>query len=176
MEAEKLKALTALFQETVDLAGEPEGNEDWPLAHAEHLVSRLPAHLGGASLSRADLVRCLLDAVQEYEAMERPSSWSSFCAGYCLERLAASVQPQRDKLALYHFDTCPFCRLVRREIDRLGIPVELRDIYGDPRHRRDLVSVRGRPTVPVLRITTPEGQERWMPESRDIIRYLQASY
>jgi len=28
----------------------------------------------------------------------------------------------------------------------------------------------------VLRITTPDDEERWMPESADIVRYLQASY
>lgn len=79
------------------------------------------------------------------------------------------------KLALYHFDTCPFCLYVRREIDRLGIDIELRDIYGDPQHRRDLVAARGRSTVPVLRITDADG-DRWMPESRDIVRWLQATY
>jgi hypothetical protein len=28
----------------------------------------------------------------------------------------------------------------------------------------------------VLRITSPEGEDRWMPESRDIVGYLQETY
>lgn len=75
-------------------------------------------------------------------------------------------------LALYHFEQCPYCRLVRREIDRLGIAVELRDIHREPQHLRELLAARGRRTVPVLRITAGE-QEHWMPESRDIVRFLQ---
>lgn len=65
--------------------------------------------------------------------------------------------------------------MVRREIDRLGIDVELRDIFGDPQHRADLVAARSRPTVPVLRCTGPAG-DRWMPESRDIIRHLRERF
>jgi hypothetical protein len=30
--------------------------------------------------------------------------------------------------------------------------------------------------APVLRITSPDGSERWMPESRDIVRYLEQTY
>ena len=61
---------------------------------------------------------------------------------------------------------------VRGAITKLGLDVELRDIRMDPRHRADLVAARGRTTVPVLRIETAAGDE-WMPESRDIVRYLQ---
>ncbi len=53
---------------------------------------------------------------------------------------------------------------------------ELRDIFQDSQHRDDLVKARGRATVPVLRIESPDGEDRWMPESRDIVRYLQETY
>ena len=66
--------------------------------------------------------------------------------------------------------------MVKSAIDQLGIDVELRDVFQDSQHRDDLVKVRGRATVPVLRITSPDGEERWMPESRDIISYLQETY
>lgn len=75
-------------------------------------------------------------------------------------------------LALYHYDSCPYCRVVRRAIDRLGITVELRNIDDDPEHLRALTQARGRRTVPVLRIDGPEGTT-WMPESADIVRYLE---
>ena len=90
------------------------------------------------------------------------------------ERLAApdGQDDSRDEgLALYHYDGCPFCMIVRREIDRLGIEVELRNVIDDSQHRADLLAARGRGTVPVLRFTGPDG-DRWMPESRDIIAYL----
>jgi glutaredoxin 2 len=79
-------------------------------------------------------------------------------------------------LSLYYFDGCPFCVRVLRAIDALGLDVELRNIYSDPAHLAALREVRGRTTVPVLRITSQDGEERWMPESADIVRYLQATY
>ena len=81
-----------------------------------------------------------------------------------------------DRLALYHFETCPFCRLVRASIDRLGITVELRDIHRNTNYRDELISVRGRATVPVLQITNSRGEQRWMPESTDIVHYLETTY
>ncbi len=66
--------------------------------------------------------------------------------------------------------------MVQSAIDRMGIDVELRDIFEISQHRDDLIEARGRATVPVLRITAPGGDERWMPESRDIVRYLEATY
>ena len=61
-------------------------------------------------------------------------------------------------------------------IDRLGVDVELRDIFQHPEHRAALIDARGRATVPVLRITSTDGEDRWMPESRDIVRFLEKTY
>lgn len=80
-----------------------------------------------------------------------------------------------EHLALYQYPSCPFCVRVRRVIDELGIDVEMRDIIESPEHRRDLMEARGRRTVPVLRITSAEG-DRWMPESAEIVRYLRERY
>lgn len=79
------------------------------------------------------------------------------------------------KLALYYFDSCPFCRMVLQVLDGLKVDVELRNIFETPQHRTDLIKARGRAMVPVLRITTND-DDRWMPESRDISRYLQSTY
>lgn len=78
-------------------------------------------------------------------------------------------------LALYHYDSCPYCRRVRSAIDRLGLTVELRDIDEDPVHLRALIEARGRRTVPVLRIEGADGAT-WMPESADIVRYLEQRF
>ena len=81
-----------------------------------------------------------------------------------------------DRLALYHFEGCWYCHIVRDVIDELGIDVELRNIFENRDWFDELVEARGRRTVPVLRITSAGGEEHWMPESRDIIRYLRATY
>ena len=74
-------------------------------------------------------------------------------------------------LSLYHYPGCGWCGLVQRAMAQLGVEAELRDIYGDPQHMRDLVEATGRQTVPCLRIAE-EGEARWMHESSDIIAYL----
>lgn len=78
-------------------------------------------------------------------------------------------QPQ---LALYITPLCGFCHYVMSAIRELGLEVSIRNIIADKDHREDLYQARQRLTVPVLRITT-EGSDQWMPESRDIVAYLQ---
>ena len=90
--------------------------------------------------------------------------------------MGPAAEPIRDRLALYYFDSCPFCRRVLRAIDALGVDVELRHIYKDEANLEELLDARGRATVPVLRIISPDGEERWMPESADIVRYLETTY
>ena len=76
------------------------------------------------------------------------------------------------KLALYHYTTCFFCHRVRTALSEMGIEAELRDIHKDARWRDELMEVRGRSTVPVLRIESEEGEVEWMAESSDIVVYL----
>ena len=77
-----------------------------------------------------------------------------------------------DDLSLYYFASCPFCQRVLRALARHGVEVELRDVLDDPSHMAALVEARGARTVPVLRIAGPDGADTWMPESADIVRYL----
>ncbi|MCB9603166.1 MAG: glutathione S-transferase N-terminal domain-containing protein [Sandaracinus sp.] len=79
------------------------------------------------------------------------------------------------KLALYHYDACGYCARVREAIEQLGLEVEMRDVLEEPSWRRELAKVRGRGTVPVLRIEDEEGV-RWMGESADIVRWLWRTY
>ncbi len=76
-------------------------------------------------------------------------------------------------LALYHFDSCPYCERVRGALRRLDLDVELRNVQTEPRWRQELVSATGRQMVPCLRIEQPGGAARWLHESADIIRYLE---
>jgi len=117
-----------------------------------------------------------MNANFEHEARSPASDWPVFYADELIERYAPSESPKDDKLALYHFNGCPFCSMVRSAIGSLGIDVELRDIFQESQHRDDLIEARGRATVPVLHITSPNGEERWMPESRDIVHYLETTF
>lgn len=76
-------------------------------------------------------------------------------------------------LALYHFDSCPYCERVRSALRRLDLEVELRDVEVYPKWRQELTAATGRQMVPCLRIEQPGGGARWLHESLDIIRYLE---
>ena len=147
---------------------------DWPIWYAEHLQAPLAAALE-TQFTKSQLIYCVMNADFELTARAPDSEWPEFYADHFVERFAASSTPADDKLVLYHSRTCPFCAIVRSAIDRLGLDVELREIFDDPVYRDELVEARGRATVPVLRVISPDGEERWMPESRDIVRYLEKS-
>lgn len=148
---------------------------DWPIWYAEHSKDKFAVQFG-MDFTKSRLIYCLMDASFEHEARAPDSGWADFYAAEIIERCAPAETPAEDELALYYFDGCPFCALVRSEIDQLGIEVELRDIFSDLQHRDDLVGARGRATVPVLRITSADDGDRWMPESHDIVNYLRKTY
>lgn len=147
---------------------------DWPIWYAEHLREPLAAALD-ADFAQCMLIYCLMRADLEHQARAPDTDWATYYADYFIQSFAASDTPAADKLALYTSAYCPFSRMVQQSIDRLGLDIELRDIFEDRTHRDALVKARGRATVPVLHIETGDG-ERWMPESRDIVRYLERTY
>ena len=79
-------------------------------------------------------------------------------------------------LALYQYAGCPFCARVCNTLARLGLEIELRDILLSPDYARELVQATGRRTVPVLRIEEEGRRVRWMPESADIVAYLEERF
>lgn len=81
-----------------------------------------------------------------------------------------------DQLALYYSPFCGYCVRVMRVIEDLGIDVEMRSTLEGPAHYSALVQARNRATVPVLWIKSRDGSVHWMPESRDIINYLQERF
>jgi glutathione S-transferase len=81
-----------------------------------------------------------------------------------------------DRLSLYYSPICGFCTRVIRTLEQLGVDAELRNTLQDPDFYNELVDARGRATVPVLRIESADGGDHWMPESSDIIRYLQKRF
>lgn len=81
-----------------------------------------------------------------------------------------------DKLALYHFKTCPFCIKVRHEMARLSLPITLRDAQHDAAHRAELQQGGGKIQTPCLKIADGKGNVQWMYESGEIIKYLQQRF
>lgn len=89
---------------------------------------------------------------------------------------STETKSNSESLILYNRDMCMFCWRVQRTIDKLGITVESRNIWGDALYEQELVEARGQSTVPVLRIIDDEGNSTWLPESGDIINYLTENY
>ena len=79
--------------------------------------------------------------------------------------------------SLYQFENCPFCIKVRREIRRLGLRIELRDIRKNPVFEEELVRCGGELQGPCLRLPGQgSDSERWMYESSEIISFLQSRF
>ena len=76
-------------------------------------------------------------------------------------------------LALYHYQSCPFCGITREAIQYMGgLNIEQRDILKEPEYRKELIQGGGKSQVPCLKIETENGTIQWLYESRDIIQYL----
>ena len=79
------------------------------------------------------------------------------------------------KPEIYVRNYCGFCYKVMRAIDSLGIDVEVKNIWANEQDMQNLKQATGRTTVPVLRYWDENGAEIWLPESNDIIAYLQST-
>jgi len=105
--------------------------------------------------------------------------WSKLGTPHGIKR-SASAQQEVDvacqKLALYHFKTCPFCIKVRHEIARLSLPIILREAQYDESNRAVLLQGGGKVQTPCLQITNEQGETQWLYESKDIIAYLQKRF
>jgi glutaredoxin len=84
----------------------------------------------------------------------------------------AAVDLQCQSLALYQFNTCPFCIKVRQEMRRLSLPIEKRDAQHNAAHREELLQSSGATKVPCLKITDTNGQVRWLQDSNAIVAHL----
>jgi glutaredoxin len=78
--------------------------------------------------------------------------------------------------ALYQFHACPFCVKVRRVLQRLNLPMTLRDARTEGPFRQELLLQGGAVKVPCLRIMHSDGSTEWMYESSDIIAYLEKTF
>jgi len=148
---------------------------EWPLWYADYLLIPLQQALE-TEFHKSQLIYALMNADFEHTARATDTDWAEFFAAEFIEHFAPSDTATADKLALYTTGSCPFCWRVTRAIDRLGLEVEMRDVFAQPARRDELLEARGRASVPVLWIQAPDGTVRWMPESEDIIHYLEHTY
>jgi glutaredoxin len=88
----------------------------------------------------------------------------------------AAVDLQCQNLALYQFNTCPFCIKVRQEMRRLSLPIDKRDAQHNAANRDELLQGSGATKVPCLRISEPNGHVRWLQDSNAIVAYLRDSF
>jgi len=88
----------------------------------------------------------------------------------------ASVDQQCQSLALYQFNTCPFCIKVRQEMRRLSLPIEKRDAQHNAANRDELLQGSGATKVPCLKISQANGEVRWLQDSNAIVAYLRERF
>jgi glutaredoxin len=88
----------------------------------------------------------------------------------------AAVDLQCQSLALYQFNTCPFCIKVRQEMRRLSLPIEKRDAQHNAAHREELVQSSGATKVPCLKISQANGETRWLQDSNAIVAHLRERF
>lgn len=83
------------------------------------------------------------------------------------------IDKEVDNLTLYQFQTCPFCIKVKRNNKRLSLKIEMRDAQHNQIYREELLQGGGQVKVPCLRIVDEKGNDSWMYESDEIMKYLQ---
>ncbi len=76
-----------------------------------------------------------------------------------------------DKMKLYNLESCPFCIVVRRKLDDLGLKYEKIDVPESRQLRTEVIKVSGQPLVPVL----VDGDVVLDDEDK-IIEYLDSKY
>jgi len=83
------------------------------------------------------------------------------------------IDKEVTNLTLYQFQTCPFCIKVKRNNKRLSLKIETRDAQHNQTYREELLQGGGEIKVPCLRIVDDKGNDSWMYESDEIMKYLQ---
>lgn len=76
-------------------------------------------------------------------------------------------------LSLYYFPSCPYCRIVLKQLNRMNLDIELRNIHEKDSFKKELIAGGGKKTVPCLRIENEQKHTTWMYESMDIVTFLQ---
>ncbi|WP_415379490.1 glutathione S-transferase N-terminal domain-containing protein [Halosimplex sp. TS25] len=77
-------------------------------------------------------------------------------------------------LELYELEGCPYCAKVTSKLDELDMEYESHMVPRSHDERTEVEEVSGQTGVPVL--VDPENGVEGMPESDDIVEYLEEEY
>jgi glutaredoxin 3 len=77
-------------------------------------------------------------------------------------------------LELYELDGCPYCAKVKRKLDDLDLEYESHMVPSSHANRTEVKEVSGQTGVPVL--VDEDNDVEGMPESDDIVAYLEETY
>jgi len=77
-------------------------------------------------------------------------------------------------LELYVLSGCPFCAKVTTKLDDLGLDYETHEVPASHSNRTEVEAISGQTGVPVL--VDPDNGVEGMPESSDIVEYLEETY
>jgi glutathione S-transferase len=77
-------------------------------------------------------------------------------------------------LTLYELEGCPYCAKVITKLDELGLEYDSIMVPRAHSERTEVEKVSGQTGVPVL--VDPEHDVEGMPESDDIVAYLEETY
>jgi len=77
-------------------------------------------------------------------------------------------------IELYELDGCPYCAKVIKKLDELGLDYDSHMVPRSHSERTEVKEVSGQTGVPVL-VDKEHGVEG-MPESDDIVEYLEKTY
>lgn len=72
-------------------------------------------------------------------------------------------------ITLYTGDYCPYCRRVKKELDRLGLEYE--SVNADADGRREVIELSGQRAIPIMTI-----EDEVLVDSTYIIRELRRRY
>lgn len=77
-------------------------------------------------------------------------------------------------IELYELEGCPFCAKVTQKLDELELEYESHMVSRSHAEREEVKEISGQTGVPVL--ADPDHGIEGMPESSDIIAYLEKTY
>ncbi|GAB6860594.1 glutathione S-transferase N-terminal domain-containing protein [Haloplanus litoreus] len=77
-------------------------------------------------------------------------------------------------LELYELPGCPYCAKVKTKLDELGLEYVSHEVPRAHAERTEVEEVSGQTGVPVL--VDPDHDVEGMPESDDIVAYLETTY
>lgn len=77
-------------------------------------------------------------------------------------------------LELYELPGCPYCAKVKRKLDELDLEYVSHQVPAAHNDRTEVKRVSGQTAVPVL--VDPDNDIEGMPESDDIVTYLEETY